>query len=89
MAVRDAGAQRSDLDDAYLPLKALAAYSGLSVRTLRVHLLDPIRPMPHYRVRGKILIRRREFDGWVQQFRVTSVPTGIDAIVNDVVANLR
>ena len=70
-------------------LKELAAYSGLSVRTLRGRLLDPIRPMPHYRIGGKILVRRREFDGWVQQFRVTSVPTGIEAIVDDVVANLR
>jgi hypothetical protein len=82
------GVHANDLDDAYLPLKALAAYSGLSVRTLRGHLLDPIRPVPHFRIGGKILVRRREFDGWVQQFRVTS-PTGIDAIVDDVLANLR
>ena len=30
--------------DAYLPLKMLAAYAGLSVRTLRGYLSDPIGP---------------------------------------------
>ena len=54
--------------DAYLPLKALALYSGLSVRTLRAHLADAVRPLPHFRVGGKILVRRSEFDEWVVQF---------------------
>ena len=44
--------------DPFLPLKALATYSGLSVRKLRSHLEDPGHPLPCYRVGGKILVRR-------------------------------
>ncbi len=39
--------------DPYLPLKALAAYSGCSARWLRDRLADPRHPLPHYRPYGK------------------------------------
>ena len=55
--------------DPFLPLKALATYSGLSVRTLREYLTDAVNPLPHYRVGGKILVRRSEFDGWIITYR--------------------
>ena len=37
---------------------ALAAYAGLSVRTLRARLVHLSTPLPHYRVGGKILTRK-------------------------------
>ena len=55
--------------DPFLSLRALASYSGLSVRTLRGYLTDPQRPLPCYRVGAKILVRRSEFDGWMQNHR--------------------
>lgn len=55
--------------DPFLTLKALAAYSGISVRKLREYLEDPVRPLPHYRVGGKVLVRRSEFDAWIAHFR--------------------
>ena len=55
--------------DPYLSLRTLGTYSGLSVRTLRKALVDAARPLPHYRVGGKILVRRSEFDRWIAQFR--------------------
>ena len=55
--------------DPYLPLAALAGYSGLSVRKLREFLIDPTRPLPCYRVGGKLLVRRSEFDIWIAAFR--------------------
>lgn len=76
-------------DRGYLPLKALALYSGLSVRTLRDYLTDSMRPLPHFRVGGKILVRRADFDTWVIQFRVSAKPLGVDAIVHDVMRGLR
>src|SRR5258706_4554518 len=51
----------------YLPLRALAAYSGLSVRTLRRHLVDRVRPLPCYRIGGKVLVRRSDIDPWATQ----------------------
>jgi len=74
----------------YLDLRRLAAYSGLSIRTLRSRLVDPIHPLPHFRVGGKILVSRAHFDTWVRQFRVS--PGALPAItdlVDDVIAGLR
>ena len=55
--------------DPFLSLKALASYSGLSVRKLRDCLDDRAHPLPFYRVGGKILVRRSEFDQWVSSYR--------------------
>ncbi len=55
--------------DPFLPVRALASYSGLSVRKLRECLGDPLHPLPHYRVGGKILVRRSEFDAWMVTHR--------------------
>jgi Helix-turn-helix domain len=55
--------------DPYLPLKALSGYCGMSVRKLRDFLDDPVRPLPCYRIGGKLLVRRSEFDAWIAAFR--------------------
>ncbi len=73
--------------DPYLSLNALATYSGLSVRTLRTYLGHVSHPLPHYRVGGKILIRRSEFDAWIAAYRRVGNPD-IDQIVDDVCATL-
>jgi len=73
--------------DPYLSLKALATYSGLSVRKLRNCLRHPRHPLPHYRVDGKILIRRSEFDVWIAAYRRVGDPD-VDQIVDDVLAKL-
>ena len=71
----------------YVSLRGLSAYSDLSVRTLRGYLSHPTRPLPHYRVGGKVLVRRSEFDLWVSAFRADGA-TQVDAIVADVLAEL-
>jgi hypothetical protein len=73
----------------YLPLKALAQYSGLSVRTLRSYLTARVRPLPHYRIGSKILVKQSEFDNWTGQFRVAPQPNSLEAIVNDVLESMR
>jgi hypothetical protein len=62
-------------DIAYLDLKRLAIYSSCSVRWLRDRLLDPALPLPHYRVGGKLLVKRDEFDQWMAA-RGASCETG-------------
>jgi excisionase family DNA binding protein len=74
--------------DPYLSLRALAGYCGLSVRKLRDYLDDPAHPLPCYRVGGKILVRRSEFDTWVQQFRSRG-RMDVDRIVDEVMRDLR
>ena len=71
----------------YLPLTRLAGYSGLSVRTLRAYLTDSSRPLPHYRVGGKILVRRSEFDAWALAFR-TVAPDRISVLVTEAIEGL-
>ena len=72
------------VEAAYLPLRALAAYSGLSVRRLRDYLYDPVCPLPHFRIGGKILVRRSDFDAWALQFR-GNVRASVDRVVDDLV----
>lgn len=74
--------------NSYLPLKALALYAGLSVRTLRAYLYHRTRPLPHYRIGGKIVVRQSDFDAWVTQFRVDRAATSVDALVDDIVQGL-
>lgn len=74
--------------DPFLDLKALAGYSRLSVRKLRDLLADPVYPLPHYRVGGKILVRRSEFDAWMARYRQVG-QADVERIVSDVVDGLR
>lgn len=63
--------------DPYLSLRALAGYSGLSVRTLRKFLerTPPAQALPCYRLAGKVVVRRSEFDAYMQQYRSQGRPT--------------
>ena len=53
--------------DRYWSLAELAAYSGLSVQTLRRHVSAALNPLPHYRVGSRILVRRPDFDAWLER----------------------
>ncbi len=88
--------------DPLLSLKALSEYSGISVRSLRAFLTDPHHPLPHFRLRephviatksgrprtvtGKILVRRSDFDRWMQAYRYTP---DLDRLVDEVVSEFR
>ena len=74
--------------DGYLPLRALSSYAGLSVRTLRGYLTHAAYPLPSYRIGGKILVRRSEYDAWAGQFRVAN-HARLDDLVTNVLAGLR
>ena len=73
--------------DPFLSLKALAGYSGLGVRTLRGYLRDITHPLPCYRVGGKILVRRSEFDTWIARHRQVGCGD-VDRLVADALKNL-
>jgi hypothetical protein len=49
-------------------------------------LRDRARPLPFYRIGGKILVRRSDFDAWAAQFRRDLV--AIDAMADDIVQGL-
>jgi hypothetical protein len=88
-------------DDRYFDLVGLAAYSGLSTKTLRRYMDDPKRPLPTHHIRsstserGRILVSKREFDAWVASFppgRATKVApssTRLNAKVAAAVKSIR
>jgi hypothetical protein len=69
----------------YFDLQALATYSSCSVRWLR----DRLHPLPHYRIEGKILVKREEFDRWLSGSHIVNSADGLSDIVDSVVAHLR
>ena len=64
-------------------------YGSCSVRWLRDRLTDRVRPLPHFRVEGKILVKRDEFDQWLAAFRVVMPANELDQIVESVMAQVR
>src|SRR5262245_3122589 len=73
--------------DPFFDLRALSAYSSISVRKLRDLLEDPRNPLPSYKVDGKLLVRRSEFDGWIAGHRRRG-RADVDRIVKDVLRDL-
>jgi hypothetical protein len=62
--------------DPFMSLGALATYSGLSTRTLRRLIeLPPDEALPCYRLPGRVLVRRSEFDAWIERYRSRGRPS--------------
>ncbi len=55
--------------DPYFSLKGLAGYASLSRRTLQDLVNDPQDPLPSYRMGGKLLVRKSDFDRWMSRRR--------------------
>ncbi len=72
----------------YFDLKTLAVYSSSSVRWLRDRLVNRSHPLPHYRIEGKILVKREEFDRWIHEHRVVRPSNNLDHIVESVMTQI-
>lgn len=72
------------LKDQYFDLEGLSTYSALRVPTLREYIKD--KKLPAFKVRGKILIRRSEFDLWLERFRVKDK---VEDIITGVLGDLK
>ena len=73
------------IEDRYFDLKTLSEYSCLSENTLRYHIKH--RSLPAYKVKGKILVRKSEFDEWITDHRMEI--EDLEALVDEVVDSLR
>ena len=80
----------SDGEERLFDLSALAAYTSLSIQTLREYVHDPADPLPHYCIRRKLLIRKSDFDRWLTKYKVTEQDLGtmVDEVVTDVLRAL-
>jgi excisionase family DNA binding protein len=72
--------------DIYLDLAGLASYSSLGRTTLRELIQQG--EIPAYCPRGKILVKRSDFDEWVSRHRVKP-QAEVNQIVRDVMEQLR
>jgi hypothetical protein len=72
----------------YLTLKSLARYSSCSPRWLRSRLVDSHHPLPHFRIGGKILVKRGDFDEWIARHQVVRRAAEINDIVDSVLTQL-
>ncbi len=77
---------RGDIQPEWLSLRGLAEYAQVCERTLRSWIHSPVDALPAVRVGGKILIRRQEFNVWLERHKITPLATDdVDAIVREVV----
>jgi excisionase family DNA binding protein len=60
----------------WLDLRRLRDYAAVSNRTLRAWIHSPVDPLPAVRVGTKILVRRSEFDAWMELHRIKPVDLG-------------
>jgi excisionase family DNA binding protein len=74
------------LKDQYFDLQGLSMYSSICVSTLRDHIKK--NKLPAFTVGGKTLVKRSEFDKWVNRFRLNRKQDP-DAIADEVVSSLQ
>jgi hypothetical protein len=69
----------------WLDLRRLTAYACVSERTLRGWIHSPVDPLPAVQVHGKILVRKSDFDRFLERHRIKPlVATDVDAIVREI-----
>ena len=81
--------QDADDTDRYFDLRRLADYSCLSVRTLRALLHLPVDPLPAFRVEGKILVRKSQFDAWLARRKYKSTAEEVSKLFDKVVKEFK
>ena len=91
MIIPDDIAETTTLGDQYFDLKGLAAYSSMGRSTLRYHIRNnglPSFSIPGKKNRtGKVLVRRSEFDSWMERHRANDF-TDPEAVADDVIKSL-
>lgn len=60
----------------WLDLRRLQEYAAVSERTLRAWIHSPVEPLPAVRVGAKILVRKSDFDRWLEQHPVRPIDLG-------------
>jgi excisionase family DNA binding protein len=60
----------------WLDLQRLTGYAAVSNRTLRAWIHSPVDPLPAVRVGAKILVRKSDFDHWLEKHAVKPIDFG-------------
>ncbi len=83
--------ERSTESREWLDLRRLTQYAAVSERTLRTWIHSPIDPLPAVQVGKKILVRRVEFDRWLERHRVERLDLSgmVEEVVGEVSRRVR
>jgi excisionase family DNA binding protein len=74
----------------WMDLKAIQQYACVSERTIREWIHRPHNPLPAVQVDKKILIRRSQFDRWLEAHQIRPIAAlEISQIVDEMVTTLR
>lgn len=73
--------------DHYMSLASAAEYSGLSRRVLHRHIHNSIKPLPAFKIGGKWVIKRSEYDRWAEQYRHKQPQIDLDGIIRSVLGD--
>ncbi len=79
------------LQDQFFDLKGLSAYAPMGISTLRYHIRE--NGLPSYKIpgkngkTGKILVKRSEFDSWIERFRENEF-VDVEAIADEVIRSI-
>lgn len=74
----------------WLGLRELSVYADVSERTLRSWIRSPRDPLPATRIGGKVLVRRSEFDRFLERHQVQPLAAiDVGRIVDEVVRQHR
>lgn len=73
------------LKDQYFDLKGLSVYSAISVGSLRDYIKTGL---PAFKVKGKILIKRSEFDQWISRYRINQAQD-LNHLVDEVMDTMK
>ncbi len=66
----------------WLGLRELTHYADISERTLRSWIYSPVDPLPAVKVCGKVLVRKSDFDRYLENHRVKQLEEiNVDGIV--------
>src|SRR6516225_10491091 len=80
---REQGADKTCRE--WLGLRELTEYADISERTLRSWIYSAIDPLPAAKVCGKVLVRRADFDAYLQRHRIKTLEElNVDGIVRDI-----
>lgn len=74
----------------WLGLRELSVYANICERTLRSWIHAPHGPLPAVKVRGNVLVRKADFDKYLEHHRVQPLAgLNVDRILEDVVGKGR
>ena len=78
------------LQPEWMDLKSITQYACVSERTIREWIHRSHNPLPAVQVDKKILIRRSQFDRWLEAHQIRPLSNSeVSQIVDDVMTSLR